>query len=68
MAIVRGVQTLRGVEVFAGDLRGGASLVLAGLVADGITKVYNPHFIDRGYEDFEYKLRSLGANIKREMR
>lgn len=65
MAIVRGVQTLRGVEVFAGDLRGGASLVLAGLVADGITKVYNPHFIDRGYEDFEYKLRSLGANIKR---
>lgn len=65
MAIVRGVSSLHGAEVVAGDLRGGAGLVLAGLVADGQTKVLNPHFIDRGYEKLEEKLSCLGAEIKR---
>ena len=66
MAIVKGVSSLHGAEVVSYDLRGGASLVLAGLVADGVTKVFNPHFIDRGYEDFEQKLSMLGASVRRE--
>ena len=65
MAIVRGVSSLHGAEVVAGDLRGGAGLVLAGLVAKGQTEVLNTHYIDRGYEDLEYKLCSLGADVKR---
>ena len=65
MAIVRGVSELHGAEVVAGDLRGGAGLVLAGLVAKGETRVLNPHYIDRGYEKFEEKLSLLGGEIKR---
>ena len=56
---------LFGAEVYAKDLRGGAALVLAGLVAVGTTKVNNVHFIDRGYQQLDFVLRSLGANIKR---
>ncbi len=52
-------------DVTANDLRGGASLVLAGLCAKGVTTVKNVHFIDRGYENFEQILTSLGAKIKR---
>ncbi len=62
---VRGTQNLLGAEVDALDLRGGASLVLAGLAAQGQTKVNNVHFIDRGYEHLEVVLRKLGADIKR---
>lgn len=65
MAIVRGVPYLNGAEVEAHDLRGGAALVLAGLVAKDKTVVQNVKYIDRGYEDFESKLQSLGANIIR---
>ena len=65
MAIVRGVSELHGAEVVAHDLRGGAALVLAGLVAKGETRVLNPIYIDRGYECFEEKLASLGADIVR---
>lgn len=64
-AIVRGVQCLSGAPVRATDVRAGAGLVLAGLVADGITEVYDISHIDRGYEDFESKLASLGAKIRR---
>jgi len=67
MAIVRGVPTLYGAEVVAHDLRGGASLVLAGLVAKGKTTVLSPMYVDRGYERFEEKLRSLGADIIRKV-
>ena len=49
----------------AKELRGGASLVLAGLVANGKTKVENVEFIDRGYENLEKMLSSLGAKIRR---
>ncbi len=63
--IVNGVKNLTGAEVYAKDLRGGASLVLAGLMATGQTKVNNTHFIDRGYEHFEIVLKKLGADIKR---
>lgn len=65
MAIVRGVKSLSGAEVVASDLRGGAGLVLAGLSAKDKTIVQNISFIDRGYEQFENKLKMLGADIER---
>lgn len=64
-AIVRGVQRLSGAPVSATDLRAGAGLVLAGLVAEGTTEVLNIEHIDRGYEKFEEKLVALGADIHR---
>jgi len=64
-AIIRGVERLSGAPVTATDLRAGAGLVLAGLVAEGVTEVYDIQYIDRGYENFESKLASLGANIRR---
>lgn len=65
MAIVRGVPSLNGAEVVVHDLRGGAGLVLAGLVARDQTVVQNVSLIDRGYEAFEEKLLLLGADIVR---
>ncbi len=64
-AIVHGVPGFSGAEVKAPDLRGGAALVMAGLVADGYTTVSQTHHIDRGYERFVPKLRSLGAHVER---
>ncbi len=64
-AFVRGVEKLKGAEVVAYDLRGGAALVLAALAAEGRSEILNISHIDRGYSDFEYKLRSLGADIVR---
>ncbi len=62
---ITGVERLNGANVEASDLRAGAALVLAGLVAQGETNVRNIHFIDRGYQDLEANLRSLGADIER---
>jgi len=64
-AIVRGVPRLTGAPIMATDLRASASLVLAGLVADGTTTVDRVYHIDRGYEIIEEKLSALGARIKR---
>ena len=64
-AIVTGQEKLRGATVCAHDLRAGAALVIAGLAAEGTTKVENIHFIERGYENIIEKLQNLGANIKR---
>lgn len=64
-AVVKGVPMLYGAEVTANELRGGAALVLAGLVAKGYTTVNNIHHIDRGYEHIEKDLKKLGANIER---
>lgn len=64
-AIIRGVEKLQGAEVSACELRGGAALVLAGLVAKGTTVIENAHFISRGYEDIEGVLSSVGAIIRR---
>jgi len=64
-ALVRGVARLSGAPVASPDLRGGAALVLAGLVADGRTVVTEIHHIDRGYEGFVDKLSALGADIRR---
>lgn len=65
VAVVRGVKDLFGTNVKAGDLRGGAGLVLAGLKAHGNTIVEDVYHIDRGYEGLENILSELGANIKR---
>ncbi|MCR4399016.1 MAG: UDP-N-acetylglucosamine 1-carboxyvinyltransferase, partial [Firmicutes bacterium] len=64
-AVIRGVESLFGAVVEAYDLRGGASLTLAGLAAEGTTTIEGIHHIDRGYDGFDEKLRSLGANIRR---
>ncbi|WP_071704888.1 UDP-N-acetylglucosamine 1-carboxyvinyltransferase [Murdochiella vaginalis] len=64
-AIIRGVEHLVGAKVNATDLRAGAALVLAGLVADGETQVHNVYHLDRGYYRFEEKLKGLGADVER---
>lgn len=64
-AVIKGVKEITGVPVKAPDLRGGAGLVLAGLAASGTTTVSEVYHIDRGYHDFEGKLRHLGADIER---
>ncbi|MDX6287022.1 MAG: UDP-N-acetylglucosamine 1-carboxyvinyltransferase [Frankiales bacterium] len=65
-AVVRGRPALSGAPVRAPDIRAGAGLVVAGLVADGVTTVSDVHHIDRGYEDLPAVLSSLGANVVRE--
>ena len=65
-AVVRGRNQLSGAPVTAHDIRAGAGLVLAGLVADGVTEVAEVHHIDRGYEGFVDKLVALGADVRRE--
>lgn len=64
-AIVRGVESLKGAEVMATDLRASVALVLAGLVADGETTVNRIYHLERGYEDIVGKLGGVGANIER---
>ena len=64
-AVIHGVEKLNGAPTTATDLRASASLVIAGLVAEGISEIYDIHFIDRGYEVIEEKLSQLGADIKR---
>ena len=65
-AVVRGRERLSGAPVRAHDIRAGAGLVLAGLVAEGITEVSDVHHIDRGYDGFVDKLVALGADVRRE--
>ena len=64
-AVVRGVERLTGAPVMATDLRASASLILAGLVAEGETVIDRIYHLDRGYEDIEAKLSALGARIRR---
>jgi UDP-N-acetylglucosamine 1-carboxyvinyltransferase len=64
-AIVRGRDRLSGAPVRATDIRAGAGLVLAGLVAEGVTTVADAHHVDRGYQDFVEALQRLGAQIRR---
>jgi UDP-N-acetylglucosamine 1-carboxyvinyltransferase len=65
MAIVRGKNRLQGAPVMATDLRASACLVLAGLVADGVTEIRRIYHLDRGYDQIEIKLQKLGARIQR---
>lgn len=64
-AIIKGVERLSGAPVMATDLRASVSLILAGLVAEGKTEISRVYHLDRGYEDIEEKLSSLGADIQR---
>ena len=64
-ATINGREKLKGNTVIARDLRAGAALVIAGLVAEGTTRVENIHYIERGYENLVEKLTALGANIRR---
>lgn len=64
-AIFEGVEKLSGAPVYSTDLRAGAALIIAGIISNGITEVYNLEHIDRGYENIEEKFRKLGANIIR---
>ena len=64
-AIVKGVPRFTGAPVIATDLRASASLVLAGLAADGVTEINRVYHLDRGYEQMEKKLQALGAKIER---
>ena len=64
-AIIKGVKKLSGTNLTASDLRAGAALVVAALMADGESIVEKIHHIDRGYENFENKIRLLGGKIER---
>ena len=64
-AFFEGVDKLVGAPVYSSDLRAGAALIIAGVIADGETEIYNLDHIDRGYEKIEEKFRQLGANIER---
>lgn len=64
-AIINGVDSLKGTDVKATDLRAGACLVIAGLAASGVTRISNIEYIDRGYENLIEKLKRLGADIRR---
>jgi len=65
-AIINGITSLSGARVMATDLRAGASLVIAALIADGVTEIGNTYHIDRGYSNIEEKLTNIGAKIWRE--
>ena len=64
-AVFEGVESLNGCPVTACDLRAGAALIIAGLVANGTTEISGIEHVDRGYENIENKFRALGANITR---
>ena len=64
-AVIPGERKLQGAQVVSTDLRAGAAMVLAGLVADGVTELSDIYHIERGYESFVEKFQKLGAKIKR---
>lgn len=65
VAVIQGVKKLMGAKVCASDLRAGAALLVAGLMAEGETEIENVHYIERGYDKFEEKLISLGGRLRR---
>ena len=65
VAVIEGVERLKGAPVKATDLRAGAALIVAALGAEGGTEIYDIHHVERGYENMEVKLRSLGADIQK---
>ena len=65
VAVIEGVKSLTGAPVKSTDLRAGAGMVIAALMAKGVTEIYALHHIDRGYENMEGKFRALGADIVR---
>lgn len=65
VAVFQGVKHLEGAPVRATDLRAGAAMIIAGLMAKGVTEIEDILYIDRGYEDYVEKLTALGADIRR---
>ena len=65
-AIVSGVKRLKGAPIMSTDIRASASMVIAALMAEGLTELHRIYHLDRGYEDIENKLRGIGADIRRE--
>ncbi len=66
VAYIKGVKTIKGMDLVGSDLRSSAALIIAGIIAKGISKVYGLEHLDRGYENFESKLKMLGIKIVRE--
>ena len=64
-AVITGQSHLRGAEVEIGDLRAGASLILAALAAEGTTTIHGAHHVHRGYENIERKFLDIGASLRR---
>jgi UDP-N-acetylglucosamine 1-carboxyvinyltransferase len=64
-AVIRGVERLSAAPVRALDIRAGAAVVIAGLIADGVTEISNVYHVDRGYESLESRLTALGASVRR---
>ena len=64
-AIFEGVESLYGAPVYVSDLRAGAALIIAGIIAKGTTELYQVEHIDRGYEKIEEKLGAIGAEVRR---
>ena len=66
IAYIKGVKTIQGMDIVASDLRSSAALIIAGIIAKGSSKIYGLEHLDRGYENFETKLKTLGIKIVRE--
>ena len=66
VAHIKGVKTINGMNLVGSDLRSSAALIIAGIIAKGISRVYGLEHLDRGYENFESKLKILGIKITRE--
>ena len=66
VAFIKGVKTIKGMDLVASDLRSSAALIIAGITAKGYSRIYGLEHLDRGYENFESKLKILGIKIKRE--
>ena len=66
VAYIKGVKAIKGMDLVGSDLRSSAALIIAGIIAKGNSKFYGLEHLDRGYENFELKLKILGINIKRE--
>ena len=66
VAYIKGVKTIYGMDLVGSDLRSSAALVIDGIIAKGMSKIYGLEHLDRGYENFELKLKKLGIKINRE--
>ena len=67
VAHIKGVKTIKGMNLVASDLRSSAALIIAGIIAKGSSNFYGLEHLDRGYENFELKLKKLGIKINREV-
>jgi len=67
VAHIKGVKTINGMNLIASDLRSSAALIIAGIIAKGSSNIYGLEHLDRGYENFELKLKNLGIKIFREI-